>query len=109
MPALTTTGVALVPAAAINRVIQPSRPIPLMNTAFAAPSVLASEGVGENTCASLFGPIKVVTSTRSPPTLFTRSPMIEIDATTLSLSSAQAGAATNIAASTNNTDLRIIG
>src|SRR5262245_26933153 len=101
MPFEAITAGALLPDARTSRLIQPSKPSPLAITTLASATLRASAGDGAYTWASLSGPTSVATSTRSPPTFFTRSPRIENVASTFSRSCAAAGdAATNtIAAS----------
>src|SRR5680860_1441296 len=84
-PPLATTSAPVKPEAFSSRSIQPSKPSPLTKKMSAPASILASAGVGLNTCASPLGPTSIVTSTRSPPTFFTMSPRMLNEATALTL------------------------
>src|SRR5262249_55648629 len=99
MPLVAPTIGALVPDALTSRSSQPSKPSPLTNTSLASATFLASPGEGAETWALPLGPTKVATSTRSPPTFFTKSPRIEKLAMTLSRCCARAGEAAKSAAS----------
>src|SRR5665811_145749 len=85
-PPLATTSAPVKPDAFSSRSIQPSKPSPFTKKISSPAIILASAGVGLNTCASPLGPTSIVTSTRSPPTFFTMSPRMLNEETALTLS-----------------------